>query len=127
MRATTRKLNHDGTQTAPIAVAAMIDEFPTDPVGVEIADHRGRSGRARTMGVAIGDAPYTFEAFAIPQGGHQAPRGFLAFAAHDRRHMRFVGQNLSPVICGKDPAIDDVHAGHCRRDGPSDLRDDRMT
>src|SRR5271168_4738943 len=87
VRATAGKLNYDGAQTAPIAVASVVDEFPTDPVGVEVADHRRRSGRARTVGVAIGDARHVFEAFAVPERGHQTQPGCFAFAAHDRSHM----------------------------------------
>jgi hypothetical protein len=39
MWAPTGKLDHHGTQTAPIAIAGVVDEFPPDAVNVEVVDH----------------------------------------------------------------------------------------
>jgi hypothetical protein len=38
MRTATGELNHDGTPIPPIAVAAVVNEFPANTKGIEITD-----------------------------------------------------------------------------------------
>ena len=46
MRAAARELDDDGAAFAVVRVAAMIDEFPTDAIGVEIGNDGRGAGRS---------------------------------------------------------------------------------
>ena len=121
-----RELHDHGAQSAPVAVAAMVDQLPADAVGVEIADHERLRGRNRPAVVPKGDAAYAGERRLPFERGHQLPRGLLALPAHDRIDVRLLGQDFSPMIGGKHTAIDDHRRGQCRRDGARDFGDHRV-
>src|SRR5688572_32633885 len=52
--------------------------------------------------------PYTtlFRSGAAGKRRHQPARGLLAFAAHDRGHVRLRGEDLAPMIGREHAAID---------------------
>jgi hypothetical protein len=126
MRAAARELHHHGAQPAPVAVAGVIDQLPADAVGVEVGDDGCRPRRVHALRVPPGDAGDGLEGVAVLDGGHQAPRRLLALAAHDRRHVGFLGEDLAPVIGREHAPVDDAHAGQRRRDAARDLGDHRM-
>gem|GEM_PF-6687477 len=126
VRAAPRELHHHRAKAAPVAVASVTDEFPADPVGVEVADHRGRCGRPGQAVPAMGDAGDGSDVGVGSERGHQAAGRLLALAAHDRRDVRFRGQDLAPVVGRVDAAIDDGHPRHPGRERRGDLGDHRM-
>ena len=71
----------------------MIDQLPTDPVGIEIANHGPR--RAWTAGFAVCDTGDLSDGLTGLQRAHQSPQGLLAFAAHDRGGVGFLAQDFS--------------------------------
>ena len=93
VRTAARELHHDRAHAAPVAVARMVDQLPADAVGIEVADHRRRAawraGRRASRNAMPATAP---RSVAVGERRHQAPRGLLALAAHDRGHMRLLAR-----------------------------------
>src|SRR5215469_1555868 len=110
MRATPRKLSHNRASLSVVRVAAVIDEFPTHPASIEVANHRrgrGSADASRQRGIILGDsarsgyhagaednAGHLLQRLAPLQRSHQAHDRFLPFPARDEIDCRFLFHDL---------------------------------
>src|SRR6516162_8152655 len=77
MRTAAGELHDHRALAAPVAVAGVIDQLPSDAVGVEIADDRCRRRRGRNAVATIGDAGNARERpVAFERGDELRRRGF---------------------------------------------------
>ena len=126
VRAAPGELHDDGALAAPVAVARVIYQFPTDAVSIEVADDWGWRGGERRAADAEGEARDGAEVAAGLHRGQEATRRFLALTAHDDVHVGFVAQDFAPVIGGMNAAVDDADGWQSPPHGGRYLGDDAV-
>ena len=107
MRATAGKLHHNGALAAPIAVAAMVDQLPSDTILVEISDDRCSPGRNSSAGAAKGQTAHLIERRVVGKCTQQTASGLLTFPAHDNIEPGLLLQQITPEIGRMYAAIHD--------------------
>src|SRR5581483_3458551 len=104
--AAARELHDDGALSTPVRIALVINQFPGDTVIVEIQHHLGRRGADNFPVLSECQASDSLQRRAQLQRLHQLECGLLAFSTHDDVEVCAVAEDLVPVICRMDTAVD---------------------
>ncbi|MNN22770.1 hypothetical protein D3C81_1361460 [compost metagenome] len=120
VRAAARELHHHRLASAPIGVAVVVNQFPTDAVGIEVNHHLRIAGAGGHTVDTQCDACNGAQVVTRCVHLHQLPGGVLALATDDAVNGRNITQHVPPVIGGEHAAIDDPHARQALFQCPSD-------
>ena len=122
------ELDHDGAFPTPITIAAVIDQFPPDAIGIQVRDYRGGWGRKRCARlVARSDAAHFGQGAPLIPRSNDVPYRLLSFALDDHIDPGFGGQDFAPVIRRMNAAISNSYFGKAPAHALRHLADDRLT
>ncbi|GAB5510046.1 MAG: hypothetical protein Rhims3KO_14470 [Hyphomicrobiales bacterium] len=106
MRAPPGKLDNNGTLTAPVGIVGKIDQFPTDPVSIQINNHFARKRSHRRPCASISNASHIIQRPVLGNGPNEIPAGFFPFAANNNVELLMLAKDVSPVIGRENTPID---------------------
>lgn len=122
--ATAGELDHDSAFVAPVGVLGEVEQFPADPVVIEMVDGRGgRGGDGVAGGVAESDALDLVQGCVQGPGLDELGCGDFPFASDDHVDLGFLLKDVFPVVGGEDPAVDDADVGLGLAEGAGDFAD----
>src|ERR1035437_2014105 len=142
MRTATGELHYHGATVSPIAVTGVVDQFPANPIGIQIPDHCGRgSSQNRTdrKGRFSGQSPggwdgaraeydpwHLFQGLLLFKGCHETDHGFLTFTSDNEVEPGLLLHNLKPMVGWVHATIDDPRLRHGGPHGSGDLSHTRV-
>ena len=123
MGAATGKLHHYGAAVSPIGISAMVDQFPSHPISIQIGDHRRRWGRpdllagnqsclfrspwSRDSARAKHNPGHPFQGLLPFESAYEPDRCLLPFPPHNEIDPGFLLHDLGPMEGGEYAAIND--------------------
>ena len=126
MRAPPGELNADRPPPSPIVVAPGLNQLPTDAVGIKVVNHRCGSRAAKSTILAEGNARNLCKTASGGKASEHASARLFTFAPDDDVKLRFLRQDLAPMIGWVDAAIDQDGVRQSRAQPPAHSGNDRV-